>query len=92
MTEIMTTHTDLRVTNIEDIGLHYAFTLKEWRDRLHESIEKIKKMGYSDTFIRMWHYYLCYCEGAFIERAIGDVQMILMKPENRNRPYLNFEK
>jgi cyclopropane-fatty-acyl-phospholipid synthase len=92
MTEIMTTHTDLRVTNIEDIGLHYAFTLKEWRDRLYESIEKIKKMGYSDTFIRMWHYYLCYCEGAFIERAIGDVQMILMKPENRNRPYLNFEK
>jgi len=40
----------------------------------------------------MWHYYLCYCEGAFIERAIGDVQMILMKPENRNKPYLNFEK
>ena len=92
MTEVMTAHTDLRVTNIEDIGPHYALTLKEWRDSLYENIEKIKKMGYSDTFIRMWHYYLCYCEGAFIERAIGDVQMILMKPENRNKPYLNFEK
>ena len=34
-------------------------------------------MGFSEAFIRMWDYYLCYCEGAFLERAIGDVQVLL---------------
>ena len=80
----------MRIINIEDIGPHYATTLNHWRERMYESIDVIKGMGYSDAFIRMWHYYLCYCEGAFIERAIGDVQMIIMKPMNRDAPYLNF--
>ena len=31
----------------------------------------------------MWEFYLCYCEGGFEERAIGDVQMLLAKPGNR---------
>ena len=88
--ETITEYTDMRIINIEDIGPHYATTLNHWRERMYESIDVIKGMGYSDTFIRMWHYYLCYCEGAFIERAIGDVQMIIMKPMNRDAPYLNF--
>tara|TARA_B100000686_G_C16739561_1_gene945772 strand:- start:3 stop:1175 length:1173 start_codon:yes stop_codon:yes gene_type:complete len=88
--ETITEYTDMRIINIEDIGPHYATTLNHWRERMYESIDVIKDMGYSDTFIRMWHYYLCYCEGAFIERAIGDVQMIIMKPMNRDIPYLNF--
>ena len=90
ITETITKYTDMRIINIEDIGPHYATTLNHWRERMYESIDVIKDMGYSDTFIRMWHYYLCYCEGAFIERAIGDVQIIIMKPMNRDIPYLNF--
>jgi uncharacterized protein with NAD-binding domain and iron-sulfur cluster len=35
---------------------------------------------YPNTFIRMWEYYLCYCEGGFAERYIGDVQMLFAKP------------
>ena len=72
--------TDLRLVNLEDITPHYARTLREWRRRFFANIEKVRALGYSDTFIRMWEYYLCYCEGGFTERYIGDVQMLLVKP------------
>jgi cyclopropane-fatty-acyl-phospholipid synthase len=72
--------TDLRLVDLEDITPHYARTLREWRRRFFAKIERVKEMGYSDTFIRMWEYYLCYCEGGFAERYIGDVQMIFAKP------------
>ena len=72
--------TDLRLVHLEDITPHYARTLREWRRRFFTNIEKVREMGYSDTFIRMWEYYLCYCEGGFAERYIGDVQMLFAKP------------
>jgi cyclopropane-fatty-acyl-phospholipid synthase len=72
--------TDLRLVHLEDITLHYTRTLREWRRRFFAQIERVREMGYSDTFIRMWEYYLCYCEGGFAERYIGDVQMIFAKP------------
>jgi cyclopropane-fatty-acyl-phospholipid synthase len=72
--------TDLRLVHLEDITPHYARTLNEWRRRFFANLEKVRKLGYSDTFIRMWEYYLCYCEGGFAERYIGDVQMLFAKP------------
>ena len=45
-------------------------------------------MGFPDTFIRMWEYYLCYCEGGFRERAIGAVQLLLTKPLCRREPLI----
>ena len=44
----------------------------------------IKRMGYSDEFLRMWDYYFIYCEAGFRERFIGDVQLVMAKPENKN--------
>jgi cyclopropane-fatty-acyl-phospholipid synthase len=72
--------TDLRLVHLEDITPHYARTLREWRRRFFAHIEKVRALGFSDTFIRMWEYYLCYCEGGFAERYIGDVQMLFVKP------------
>jgi cyclopropane-fatty-acyl-phospholipid synthase len=72
--------TDLRLIHLEDITPHYAKTLREWRRRFFSNIEKVKALGFSKTFIRMWEYYLCYCEGGFTERYIGDVQMLFVKP------------
>ena len=83
MTRTMTKSTDLRVIHLEDIGPHYATTLRHWHDRFFRRIRDVKKLGYSDAFIRMWQFYLCYCESAFIERAIGDVQMLIMRPGAR---------
>ena len=72
--------TDLQIVNLKDISPHYAHTLREWRRRFFNNIVKVRELGFSDTFIRMWEYYLCYCEGGFAERYIGNVQLILAKP------------
>ena len=83
MSATMTKATDMRVIDVEDIGPHYATTLREWHDRFFANIDRVREMGYSEEFIRMWQYYLCYCEGGFIERTIGDVQMLMMRPDAR---------
>jgi cyclopropane-fatty-acyl-phospholipid synthase len=83
MTRTMTEHTDMRVIHLEDIGPHYATTLRHWRDRFLARIETVREHGYSEAFIRLWRYYLSYCESAFTERAIGDVQMLIMRPGAR---------
>ncbi len=74
---------DLRLFHLEDIGPSYALTLREWRRRFMERLDEVRKMGYPESFIRMWEYYLCYCEGGFIERSIGNAQMLLTKPGSR---------
>ncbi len=71
---------DLVVTRVDDIGLHYATTLRHWRNNFFARIENVRKLGYPETFIRMWEYYLCYCEGGFLERSIGDVLLVAEKP------------
>ncbi len=79
--------TDLKLFQLEDIGPHYARTLKLWRERLFARQSEVRALGYPESFVRMWEYYLCYCEGGFEERQLGDVQMLLTKPRSR-RPAL----
>ena len=74
---------NLRPFGIEDITAHYAETLLRWRNKFKENMAEIKKLGCGDTFLRMWDYYLCYCEGGFAEKAIGCVHMQFEKPEIR---------
>ncbi len=71
--------TDLRLLDLEDIGLHYAKTLHIWRRNFFEQIAQIRSLGYPESFLRMWEFYLCYCEGAFLERAISDVHLVYSK-------------
>ncbi|UCG13185.1 MAG: class I SAM-dependent methyltransferase [Deltaproteobacteria bacterium] len=80
--------TDLRLFHLEDITPHYVRTLRHWRERFFARIDEIRELGYSETFIRMWEYYLCYCEAGFMERYLGDVQMLLTKPACRRLPLL----
>jgi cyclopropane-fatty-acyl-phospholipid synthase len=72
--------TDLKVFNLEDIGPHYAPTLRLWRERFFANLAQVRKLGYPEHFNRLWEFYLCYCEGGFAERQLGDVQMLLTKP------------
>ena len=83
MTGAAADHTDLRLLDLEDIGLHYATTLHRWRRTFFERIDAVRAMGYPEAFIRMWEFYFCYCEGAFLERAISDVQLLFTKPGSR---------
>jgi cyclopropane-fatty-acyl-phospholipid synthase len=83
ITDSLTRVTDLRLFHLEDIGPHYARTLELWRENFFAQLPAVRKLGYSDQFIRMWEFYLCYCEGGFAERQLGDVQMLLTKPDCR---------
>jgi len=83
ITDAVARVTDFKVFHLEDIGPHYATTLARWRENLFANVEQVRALGCSDGFIRMWEFYFCYCEGGFAERAIGDVQMLLVKPSAR---------
>lgn len=87
MLKSITNTTSLRLFDLEDIGPHYATTLRMWRENFFNQIDAVRALGYSDEFIKMWDFYLCYCEGGFAERALGDVHLLLAKPNNR-RPAL----
>ncbi|MDB4409235.1 cyclopropane-fatty-acyl-phospholipid synthase family protein [Gammaproteobacteria bacterium] len=78
--------TDMRIFHLEDIGPHYATTLRLWRERFFANIEKVAQLGYTERFIRMWQYYLCYCEGGFRQQSIGTVQLLLTKPQVLRTP------
>ena len=79
---------DLRLVNLEDIGPSYATTLNHWRQRFMAKLDQVRALGYDERFIRMWEFYLCYCEGGFIERSIGDVHLLFARPGNRRPQYL----
>ncbi len=74
--------TSLALFDLEEIGAHYARTLREWRRRFMGSLDRVRALGFDDRFIRMWEYYLASCEAAFLERQIGDVQMLLTRTMN----------
>jgi cyclopropane-fatty-acyl-phospholipid synthase len=75
----MAKSSDLRIVALEDIGPHYATTLSRWRTNFHANLDAVRAQGYPETFIRMWEFYLCYCEAGFAERQLGDVQMLLSR-------------
>ena len=78
--------TDLELSRTENIGSHYATTLREWRLRFSGNTEKLQAMGYSEEFIRTWLYYFSYCEAGFAENYLGNVQLVLQKPLFREAP------
>jgi cyclopropane-fatty-acyl-phospholipid synthase len=82
----LTRASDFKIFHLEDIGPHYARTLRHWRERFFAQLPRVRELGYSDSFIRLWEYYLCYCEGGFLERQLGTVQMLLTRPGCRREP------
>jgi cyclopropane-fatty-acyl-phospholipid synthase len=88
MTQSVANVTDLKLFQLEDIGPSYALTLHHWRARFNAKLSQIRTLGYDERFVRMWNWYLAYCEGGFIERAIGDVQMLFVKPGARPKQFL----
>ncbi|MFZ9008052.1 MAG: class I SAM-dependent methyltransferase [bacterium] len=80
MAEHLRESTDLCIYHLEDITQHYVTTLKRWREGFFANLDQVHAQGFSDEFVRMWEYYLCYCEGGFKERAIGTVHLMATKP------------
>ena len=79
--------TDMKLFHLEDIGPHYATTLRRWRERFMSRLNDVRRLGYPESFIRMWEFYLCYCEGGYAERQLGNVQMLLTRPRCRLPSY-----
>jgi cyclopropane-fatty-acyl-phospholipid synthase len=75
--------TDMQMVHLRDITQDYARTLACWRERFMDQLDTVRRMGFDDQFIRMWEFYLCYCEGGFRERIIGTVQLSFAKPGYR---------
>lgn len=84
MTDAVSRKTDLVVRHLQDIGLDYARTLKDWRDKFMLERDSVHRLGYDDNFVRLWQFYLCYCEGGFLERATSAVHLVLSKPQYRS--------
>lgn len=82
----MTKASELQLVQCEEIGLHYAKTLSIWKKNFFHNIDAVKKIGYDNRFIRMWDFYLSYCEGGFLERVIGTSQLVFAKPGCKQLP------
>jgi cyclopropane-fatty-acyl-phospholipid synthase len=81
----LTDSTDMVINQVDDIGHHYAITLRQWRKNFNANINEIYKLGFDKSFSRMWIFYLCYCEGGFMEKAISDLHIHITKPRYRNK-------
>ena len=74
--------TKLSLYHAEEIGAHYARTLRAWREQFLAARAPVHALGFDERFVRMWEYYLASCEAAFLERQIGDLQVVLTKHHN----------
>lgn len=73
---------DMNLFDYEDMGPHYAKTLRLWRDAFEKRLEEVRALGFDEVFVRKWRYYLCYCEAAFATRHITVAQIVLSRPDN----------
>lgn len=79
-------YTDMQIVGMEDLTQDYALTLAHWRQRFLRQSHAIARAGFSESFIRMWDYYLAYCQGGFMERVIHTAQFLIARPDARLAP------
>jgi cyclopropane-fatty-acyl-phospholipid synthase len=77
--ERVNARTGLVLDSSDDIGLDYAKTLHQWRERFWADITQVRSQGYDEYFIRTWDYYLAACEAGFLTRITGDVHVAFDK-------------
>ena len=83
MVQLIAEKTDMVVRHIDDFGFDYARTVEDWRRRFHNALPVLEKLGYDERFRRLWDFYLCYCQGGFLERSISVVHLTATRPADR---------
>ena len=78
--------TDMRMLHTEDMTPHYATTLRHWKQRFLSRLDKVRELGFDERLIRLWNFYLCYCEAGFEERRVHCVQTMFGKPGSQLDP------
>jgi len=76
----MTKNSSFIVESLDNIGIHYAETLRHWRSAFESEKAQLLRLGYDGDFQRKWIYYLCYCEAGFQTRFINDLHLVLTRP------------
>lgn len=71
---------ELRLVSLDDAGPSYAITLRRWRERFLARLAEVRALGYDERFIRLWEFYLAYCEAGYLEGRLGNAQMLFAKP------------
>lgn len=84
LNKAMNQSSDLTPIHLEDMGKHYAQTLRLWRESFNEKIEEVNSLGFDKQFVRKWNYYLSYCESAFDMRNINVMQFLYSRANNTN--------
>lgn len=70
----------LQWSDQRNFGLDYAKTLKIWCERFDQAVERgALPTGFDERFVRLWRYYLAYCEGGFRGGGINVAQVTLIK-------------
>ncbi len=85
MLESVANCTDMTLFHSESFASSYAKTLEVWHQRFITNKEKVIELGYPNSFLRLWEYYLKYCQAGFEERVIDVHHLLLKKPDNRFR-------
>ena len=70
----------LKVVDELAFGLDYAETLRRWRHQFMADKAQVLQLGFDERFVRIWEFYLAYCEAAFEQHNIDVVQYTLVKP------------
>jgi len=79
---LLARHTELTIDWAENIGPHYAPTLRAWRQRFWQHADAVRALGFDEAFLRKWDFYLAYCEAAFQTRHLNDLQLVLTREMN----------
>ncbi len=84
--QAMAKASDLSLLHLQDIGAHYPPTLRGWRDNLRRNLTQVRQLGFRPEFLRLWEFYLSYCEGGFLERSISTAHLLFAKSGWRQDP------
>lgn len=68
-----------KIVHAESFGKSYAKTLRIWEKDFMEKLDEVRNIGFDDSFIKLWQFYLNYCEGAFESSKINVYQFHLEK-------------
>jgi cyclopropane-fatty-acyl-phospholipid synthase len=80
LTAAMRRSSSLSLERVETFGADYARTLQAWRTNFLARRDEARALGHDEKFLRLWEYYLAYCETGFRERELTVGQLVFVKP------------
>ena len=81
----MTRKSPFIIEHLENIGPHYAETLKRWHRRFADHLDQVRELGYDGIFILKWDFYLRSCEAMFRQRGLENLQLVVTRPYGKER-------